>query len=141
MKLQCSCGAKYTFEVTPDMAHQPVHFVCSACGLDSSEYVTHLVRQDLPASGPAIAPPPPSLAPPPPSIAPPPPGIASSPRASGQQTLPPPIPAIAPPARPAVAAAQGQSVPPPAPSIAPPPRESTTAPATDSPARPRVRIP
>ena len=50
MKLQCSCGAKYTFEVTPDMAQQPVHFVCSACGLDASEYVTQLVRQQFAAA-------------------------------------------------------------------------------------------
>ena len=50
MKIQCSCGSKYTFEVTPEMANQPIHFVCSSCGLDASEYVTNLVRQELGAS-------------------------------------------------------------------------------------------
>src|SRR5882724_1470544 len=71
MKLQCSCGAKYSFEVTPDMANQPVHFSCPACGMDYSEFVTNLVRQEFgsaPAS--AIAPPPPGYIAPPPAIAP-----------------------------------------------------------------------
>ena len=55
MKIQCSCGAKYEFEVTPDMAGGPIHFVCPACGLDASEFVNSLVRQELgltPASTP-----------------------------------------------------------------------------------------
>src|SRR5438445_9131537 len=47
MKIQCSCGAKYTFEVTPEMLKKPVRFVCSSCGLDASEYVNNLVRQEL----------------------------------------------------------------------------------------------
>ncbi len=69
MKLQCSCGAKYSFEVTPDMANHPVHFSCPTCGIDYSEFVTNLVRQELgSAAGSAIAPPPPGyVAPPPPS--------------------------------------------------------------------------
>src|SRR5437879_2788422 len=54
MKIQCSCGVKYTFDVTPEMANQPIHFVCSSCGLDASEYVTNLVRQEL-GAGPAPA--------------------------------------------------------------------------------------
>src|SRR5690349_3299134 len=69
MKLQCSCGAKYSFDVTPDMAGGPVHFSCPACGMDYSEFVTNLVRQELgSASTPAraIAPPPPGYVPPPP---------------------------------------------------------------------------
>ena len=39
MKIQCACGTKYAFDITPDMAQNPVRFVCPACGLDSSEYV------------------------------------------------------------------------------------------------------
>src|SRR6267142_2448947 len=71
MKLQCSCGAKYSFEVTPDMANQPVHFSCPACGMDYSEFVTNLVRQQLgPVPASAIAPPPPGYVPPPPAVAP-----------------------------------------------------------------------
>ena len=47
MKIQCSCGTKYSFEVTPEMARNPVRFVCPNCGLDSSEYVNLLVREEL----------------------------------------------------------------------------------------------
>ena len=47
MKIQCSCGSKYEFEVTPAMASQPVRFVCPACGLDASEFVDTLVRREL----------------------------------------------------------------------------------------------
>ena len=47
MKIQCGCGAKYEFEITPDMARSPVQFVCPACGADSSALVTDLVRQQL----------------------------------------------------------------------------------------------
>jgi hypothetical protein len=47
MKIQCSCGAKYDLDVLPEMAAQPVRFVCTACGLDSSEFVNQLIRQEL----------------------------------------------------------------------------------------------
>src|SRR5579859_3386070 len=53
MKIQCSCGVKYEFELTPDMKRGPVKFVCPACGLDSSEFVDGLVRKEL---GQAVAP-------------------------------------------------------------------------------------
>ncbi len=76
MKIQCACGAKYAFEVTPAQAQQPVQFVCPACGLDSSAYVTQLVREQfrLPVA-------------PPPEVAPA-PEIAAAPAVS-----PPPAPA------------------------------------------------
>ena len=47
MKVECSCGAKYEFEVLPDMRDHPVKFVCPACGLDASEFVDGLVRREL----------------------------------------------------------------------------------------------
>ncbi len=47
MKIRCSCGVKYEFDVTPDMRLNPVRFVCTNCGLDSSEYVNQLVREEL----------------------------------------------------------------------------------------------
>ena len=47
MKIQCSCGAKYALDVTPEMAETPVRFVCPACGLDASDFVNNLVRQEL----------------------------------------------------------------------------------------------
>src|SRR5690349_8543318 len=102
MKLQCSCGAKYSFEVTPDMANEPVHFSCPACGMDYSEFVTNLVRQELgstPAS--AIAPPPPGYVPPPPvnggaSALPSAGSTASRPPAATVGPAPAPAPALAP---------------------------------------------
>ncbi len=66
MKIQCSCGAKYAFNVSPEMARNPVRFVCPNCGLDSSEYVNQLVREEL-AEQAASQPPPPDA--PAPSIA------------------------------------------------------------------------
>jgi len=59
MKIQCSCGAKYAFDISPEMARNPVQFVCPACGLDGSEFVNNLVGQKLgaaTASAPAPAP-------------------------------------------------------------------------------------
>jgi len=47
MKIQCSCGAKYEFEITPEIRTRPVKFVCPACGLNASEFVDGLVRQQL----------------------------------------------------------------------------------------------
>jgi hypothetical protein len=70
MKLQCSCGAKYAFDITPEMLQTPVKFVCPSCGRDSSEYVNQLVREELAsrageqslpdAPAPALAAPPPA---------------------------------------------------------------------------------
>ncbi len=47
MKIQCDCGAKYAFDVTPEMVRQPVKFVCPGCGRDSSERVNALIRQQF----------------------------------------------------------------------------------------------
>ena len=56
MKIQCACGAKYAFDVTPEMAEQPVRFVCQNCGADYSEFVNGLIRQELGLAAPADAP-------------------------------------------------------------------------------------
>jgi hypothetical protein len=47
MKVQCPCGAKYAIDVTPEMARDPVRFVCPGCGLDLSGPINELVRQEL----------------------------------------------------------------------------------------------
>ena len=57
MKIQCSCGAKYSFDVTPDNVAQPVRFVCPACGVDSSDLVNDLIRREFAAATPAPEPP------------------------------------------------------------------------------------
>jgi outer membrane protein assembly factor BamB len=53
MKIQCACGTKFEFEVTPEMVGNPVRFVCPSCGYDASEFVNNLVRQQF-ASSPSV---------------------------------------------------------------------------------------
>jgi hypothetical protein len=53
MKLQCPCGAKYAFDLTPEMLASPVSFVCPACGADHSVFVNELVRQEFGTAAPA----------------------------------------------------------------------------------------
>ena len=55
MRIQCSCGATYDFEVTPEMAQQPVQFVCQTCGGDLSESLTELARKELAQSAIPVA--------------------------------------------------------------------------------------
>ena len=82
MKLQCSCGAKYAFDATPEMLAHPVKFICPSCGLDASEFVNQLIRQEfggqasapVPAPAPAFAPIKVTAGAPPSSPPPPPPG-------------------------------------------------------------------
>jgi hypothetical protein len=47
MKIQCTCGAKFSFEVTPESAANPVQFICPNCGLDSSDLMNDLIRREL----------------------------------------------------------------------------------------------
>jgi hypothetical protein len=47
MKIQCSCGAKFAFDATPEMLQNPVKFVCPSCGQDSSDFVNDLIRQEF----------------------------------------------------------------------------------------------
>ena len=65
MKLQCPCGAKYAFDLSPEMVQNPVTFVCPTCGLDSSEFVNELVRREFGAPAPAYTPP---VSAPPPAV-------------------------------------------------------------------------
>ena len=59
MKLQCPCGAKYAFETSLEMVQNPVKFICPSCGLDSSDFVNELIRQEFGGQPP---PPPPPVA-------------------------------------------------------------------------------
>jgi outer membrane protein assembly factor BamB len=86
MKIQCACGTKYAFDVTPEMAERPVRFVCQNCGLDSSDFVNELIRQELGLAAPVGTPPPvaPVSGEPPPDAPvseapPPPPPISAAP--------------------------------------------------------------
>lgn len=64
MKLQCTCGAKYAFDTTPEMVQNPVKFICPKCGLDSSAFVNELIRREYGAPNPVAAPPPEPASPP-----------------------------------------------------------------------------
>src|SRR5688572_30546871 len=60
MKIQCVCGTKYSFDVTPEMVRNPIRFVCQSCGQDSSEAVNQAIRQqfapEVPSGAPASIP-------------------------------------------------------------------------------------
>lgn len=134
MKIQCACGAKFAFEVTPEQAQQPVKFVCPSCGRDSSDYVTALVRQQFGLTAPAA----PAIdVAPPPQIAPPPnrPTTDVSPAASAPALRIPSAPvkiSVAPPAPAPVApqpvVAPPAPVPAAAPHVPPPPVTRPTPP-------------
>lgn len=70
MKIQCSCGAKYAFDLTPEMLREPVKFICPQCGRDSSDFVNELIRQEVAEQNVPPVPPPPAVAAPPPRPAP-----------------------------------------------------------------------
>jgi len=55
MKVQCQCGSKYSIDVTPEMAHNPVKFVCPNCNLDLSAPINELIRQELGAGAAPVA--------------------------------------------------------------------------------------
>ena len=65
MKIQCSCGSKYAFDLTPEMGRSPIKFVCKNCGVDSSDMVNQLVREQLGLGAPESSGSIPGLAPPP----------------------------------------------------------------------------
>jgi len=91
MKIQCACGAKYAFDVTPEMADHPVRFICQSCGLDASDFVNSLIRQELGLGATAAVPP--AVAEPAPAApvfeaAPPPPGPVSVPASRLRVSVP-----------------------------------------------------
>src|SRR6185312_12871316 len=74
MKVQCPCGSKFSIDVTPEMARDPIRFVCPNCNTDLSGPINELVREELgltaapkraivqPAAAPTPADPPPAPA-------------------------------------------------------------------------------
>ena len=52
MKIQCSCGARYELELTPELAAGQAKFVCPACGVNSSAFLANLARQQLSQTSP-----------------------------------------------------------------------------------------
>jgi len=92
VKIQCNCGAKYAFDVTPDLLANPIKLVCPSCGLDLSDSINQLVQREL-AQNPPPVPKPVSIPVPVPipasaSM----PAPAPAPSALGQQLVAPPSP-------------------------------------------------
>src|ERR1051325_7314513 len=92
MKIQCSCGMKYAFDLTPEMARTPIKFVCKSCGVDSSEMVNQLVRQQLGLAAPESTWSIPTFAPDPTTE----PVVARVKGSEGHSTPPPPAPIASP---------------------------------------------
>lgn len=118
MKVQCPCGAKYAIDVTPEMARDPVRFVCPECQMDLSGPINDLVRQEL------------GLTPAPAPVAPAPAPIAPAPVPAAPAPAPLRISGSAPASAPAASAPAGIRIPS-APASAP-----AAAPVTIPPAAP-----
>src|SRR5437868_5651804 len=86
MKIQCQCGAKYAFDVTPEMAHDPVRFACPGCGTDLSGPINDLIRQELAGAAPV----PPAVPAPQPIAA----AVAPPPAPVPAPMAPPPAPSV-----------------------------------------------
>lgn len=84
MKVQCSCGARYEFELRPEMRERPVQFICPSCGLDASAFVDEMVRRELGQSASPAGTPVPVLQP----------GVAMTPEAPQSIPLARPVPGI-----------------------------------------------
>ncbi len=77
IKIECSCGQHYAFEVEPENGRMPVTVGCPNCGLDGTEAANAFIEQALASSAPPLdkprvrvaGPPPPAI--PPPEVAPP----------------------------------------------------------------------
>ncbi|MGH7992440.1 MAG: hypothetical protein ACREDQ_02915 [Limisphaerales bacterium] len=68
VKIVCSCGQKYAFEVYPLNGRMPSPIKCPVCGVDSTAVADEIITIALKAPSPATPPPPPAA--PVPSTAP-----------------------------------------------------------------------
>ena len=50
IKVQCSCQAKFSFDVEPVDGKMPVNIVCPACGADTTDLANQAIQANLPAS-------------------------------------------------------------------------------------------
>ena len=154
MKIQCACGAKYAFDVTPEMVKAPVRLVCQSCGVDNSATVNQLIQQQFGAPAPvaiidepaaARLAPAPEIAPPPSSarVVPQVPGVPAPVPASGSGAAPIPPPSPRAPSLRVAAHAAPASTPAPAAvpvASAPPPAAPPMAPRYPMPRREHVNL-
>lgn len=47
IKIQCSCGSKFSFDVEPIDGKMPVEIFCPKCGADGTEYANSVIQQTL----------------------------------------------------------------------------------------------
>jgi len=63
IKLLCSCGTKFAFDIEPVEGRMPFTLNCPNCGLDATDYANQYIAQMLaPAPQEAAPPPPPPAA-------------------------------------------------------------------------------
>jgi hypothetical protein len=56
VKVLCSCGQKYAFDVDPVNGRMPVAVACPACGADGTAAANEIIARSLPAQPPAAPP-------------------------------------------------------------------------------------
>src|ERR1051325_10583837 len=54
IKVQCSCGQRYAFEVEPVDGRMPVEILGPVCGVDGTELTTGQIREQLPTANAGI---------------------------------------------------------------------------------------
>ena len=54
IKVLCSCGQKYAFDVEPVNGRMPVPVTCPVCGADGTAAANAIIAQNLPAQAPAV---------------------------------------------------------------------------------------
>jgi len=60
VKIVCSCGQKYAFDVYPLNGRMPLPIKCPVCGVDSTAVADEIIALALKAPSPATPPPPPA---------------------------------------------------------------------------------
>ena len=73
VKIVCSCGQKYAFDVYPLNGRMPSPIQCPVCGADSTTIADEIIALALKAPSPAVPPPPPATSSPVPLPSPAPP--------------------------------------------------------------------
>ena len=56
LKLQCSCGQKFAFDVEPVNDRMPSAVQCPACGKDATQAANEQIAQRVPAAAPPVLP-------------------------------------------------------------------------------------
>src|SRR5581483_4099599 len=85
VKVECTCGTRFEFEVEPVHGRMPVPINCPTCGVEATELANAVIRQQSALPQPAVTssvaptpPPPPPPASPPPAVAAPQSGLRIS---------------------------------------------------------------